>query len=693
MGCLLLLVPMFAYGNNKWFSYQEARWLKEHAGIYVWEKDVRFNDYTLNELIEKAHELGTKIIRVPVNAFYGGEEDFPKVLSSPSYKRIFQEFSVIILTMWDWSGKHYDEKWTEKVYYDAARYLLEKYKGKGKTIILGIWECDNWAPLDERGLSYFRARQRGIKKAKKELGEKGMKLIEMIEVNKVDFSGGSCVTNVILPKVKPEMVSLSSWAHLNNLSDTLDYIASKVGHRNIMIGEIGLERKNSMKEEEVRNFIMSRVREAMRWGVQYLVLWQLSDWANGFLDSKENEGKRMTAWFPFYRAFHLDDELLCLEDFKEIRVDQLGNPLNLLGGNNAGAFLLLSRSSSSLWLGKHLPFWTTSLQGLPLNKYKWLLIPHNGKGKVIIEDEEGNVASLELRDSMKLAQFQEKGIKLVKASKLKIQWTEGEALLVGGIYFAKKERKIPFRIEGDNLTIVTQIEGTQDIPIPEGEWQVERVELEAYEDIEGARLVGENLSCFIANFLPQKSKIVLASDGRGYFLLPNIRTTEEKGWSLFKRENLKWNEEFKIFLPSLRGETCRLSLNLSLPYNIVAGDIWLTGQKSERGDWWVEVKGYEGDWKVCSKVFYFPGVPQDLRVSLPPDFPSIWRPVRDIDVSWVIKTEEEVNWQWSTCIISVRVKLFLDTLSTTLPKAREKLRFYREKGRGQVRILLTRARQ
>lgn len=690
MGCLLLFIPMLAYGSEQWFNYDEASWLREHAGIYVWEKDARFNDYTLQELVGKAKELGTKIIRVPVNAFYGGKEDFPQVLSSPAYRRIFDEFSVIILTMWDWSGRQYDEEWTEKVYYDAAHYLLEEYRGRGKTIIMGIWESDNWAPLDERGLLFFKARQRGIKRAKEELGEKGMRLIEMIEVNRVDLKGGDCVTNVILAKVRPEMVSLSSWAHLDNLSATLDYIASKVGHRNIMIGEVGLERKNCRKEEEVRDFIMSRVREAMKWGVQYFILWQLSDWANGFLDCKENEGKRMTAWFPFYRAFHLDDELLCVEDFKEIRTDEDGTPLNLLGGENGEGILLLYNGVSALWLGKHLPNWATSLKGLPLGKYKLLIIPFEGKGKVVLEDENGNLACLELRETIRLEEFKRKGVELDKASKLRILFTAGEQLLIGGIYLAKKETKVPFRVEGDNVTIVTGIEGNKAIPIFEGEWQVERVEVEAYEEIEDARLKGKEGTCLIAKFLPARSKIVLASDGRGYFLLPNIRTTQEKEWGLFKRENLQWNEDFNIFLPSVKGEECRLSLRLSLPYNIVGGEIWLTGEKSREGDWWVEVKDYSGEWRKCPSLFYYPGVPQDLKVSLPADFPTIWGPIRDIEIAWVIRTEEEISWQWSTCILSVRAKLLLDTLSSSLPRVEGKLQWFQRKGKGQVRLLLSR---
>lgn len=689
MGFLLLLIPLLAYGDNQWFDYEESKWLKEHCGIYVWQKDIRFDDWTLPELVEKAKEFGAKIIRVPVNAFHGGEEGFPAVLSSPAYRRILEDFPVVILTMWDWSGRQYDEEWTEKVYYDAGRYLLQEYKGTGKTFIMGIWESDNWAPLDERGIGFFKARQRGIKKAKEEIGENGVRLIEMIEVNKVDLKGGPCVTNVILPQVKPEMVSLSSWAHLNNLRETLDYIAGKVGHRKIMIGEIGLERKNCYDEGEAREFIISRVREAMLWGVEYLILWQMSDWANGFLDSKANEGKRMTAWFPFYRAFHIDDPVLCIEDFEEIRTDKKGKPLNLMGGESEEGILLLSDGDGKLWLSEHSPSFTTSIQGLPFEKYRFLLIPSIGEGKVFLEDEEGNRGGLELRETINLEEFLKMGIKLNKVENLTIKWTKGESLMVSGIYLAKSKAEMPLKIEGAVRELVVGVDGKKGIPLPGGRWRVERVELEAYEDLEDVRLKGEDGICPIASFLPKGSKIVLSSDGKGYFLLPNIRTLKENEWSLFKRENLQWNEEFKIFLPSLRGENCRLSIQFQLPYNIVGGDIWLTGQRSDKGDWWVEVKDYRGDWIRCPSLFYYRGVPQDLKASLPPDFPSIWGPLRNIEIAWVIRTEEEANWQWSSCIISVRAKLLLDTLSAPLPRGKGKLYWFQGKGKGRLKITLT----
>ncbi len=688
MRFLLLFFATIAYANDQWFSYNEAIWVKEHTGIYVWHKDARFNDYTLPELLEKAKEFGTRIIRVPVDAFRGGEEDFTTVLSSTTYRRIFEEFPVVILTMWDWSGRQYDEKWTEMLYYNAARYLLQEYKETGKTIIMGIWESDNWAPLNEQGISFFKARQRGIKRAKAELGEKGMKLIEMIEVNRVDLKGGDCVTNIILPQVKPEMVSLSSWAHLHNLSETLDYIALKVGHRNIMLGEFGLERKNSMKEEEVRKFLISRMREVMKWGIQYVVLWQMSDWANGFTDNKENEGKKMTCWFPFYRAFHIEDEPLCIEDFREIRTDQEGNFLNLVGGKSGEGTLLLYQGGGSLFLDKYSPFWTTSLEGLALENYKWLIIPFQGRGVVVLEDKEGNRVSVELREAIRLEEFTKKGSELSKVSKLTIKWINGAPLLVGGVYLAKNKLEIHHNIDGRNIEIATVAEGGKRISLPEGSWQIERIELEAYEDIENASLKGEDGDCHIIKFLPAGSKIVLSSDGRGYFLLPNIKTMEEKGWSLFTRENLQWNEEFKIFLPLKREENCRLSLSLSLPYNIVGGEFWLTGQKSKKGDWWVEVRNYERNWVRCPSIFYYPGVPEDLRAHLPPDFPSIWGPVRNIEIAWVIRTEED-DWQWSTCIISVRAKLFLDTLYAPLPKGERELYWFQDKGKGKVKIRLS----
>jgi hypothetical protein len=685
MFVLALFLPLLTYGAD-WFNENESLWLREHCGIYAWAKHHKFNDFSLPELVEKAKEFGVKVIRVPVDAFYGGDEDFPTVLSSPTYKEIFAKFSVIILTMWDWSGRQYDANWTEKVYYDAARYLLEKYKGSGKTIVMGIWESDNWAPLDERGISFFQARQKGIRKAKKEIGENGMKLIEMIEVNKVDLKGGDCVTNVILPKIKPEMVSLSSWAHLDNLTETLDYIATKVGHRNIMIGEFGLERKNCFPEEEVRKFILPRVRELMKWGVRYLILWQMSDWANGFLDCKENEGKRMTCWFPFYRALHSSDDPLCIEDFREMRTDQQGNPLNLLGGKSDEGILLISSQNGALYLNGTHSRWSTSLANLPLRNYKWLLIPSLGKGKVIIADEDGKQCTIDLKEAIDIVELSKKGVDISKPSKLTIKSLGGEPLFVGGIYLSKKLKKFPLKIDSEKIEMVVPVEGDAEIHPPKGIWKVERLELEAYEKMSNATIKGEGKICPVATRLLPGSKIMLSAGGNGYFLLPNVRASKEEDWSAFERENLLWNEEFKIYLPAKKGEECRLTLDLSFPYNIVGGKFWLTGKKSEKGDWWVEVRSYEGRWEKCPTIFYYPGIPEDLCALLPPDFPSLWAPIRDLRANWVIKTGEEENWQWSSCIMSLRVKLYLDTISAPLPEG--KVFYFRSQGRGRLRLSL-----
>ncbi|MBC7327742.1 hypothetical protein H5T87_06470 [bacterium] len=673
--------------SNSWFNYQEAMWLREHCGVYAWQKDARFNDWTLLELVEMAKEFGVKIIRIPLNAYYGGDENFPKVLSSPIYRMVFEKFPVVILTMWDWSGRQYDENWTEKVYYEACRYLLEKYKGTGKTIVIGIWESDNWAPLDDRGIGFFLARQRGIKRAKKEFGEQGVKLIEMIEVNRVDLKGGPCVTNTILPVVKPEMVSLSSWAHLNNLKETLSYIASKVGHKNIMIGEIGLERKNDLNEDEVREFLMTRVRQAMEWGVKYLILWQMSDWANGFKDCKDNQGKRMTAWFPFYRALHLDDDPLCIDDFQEIRMDKEGESLNLLGGKNSGKTVILN---GALWLNKDNAEWGTSLEGLPIGNYRWLLIPFKGRGTISLKDDEGRTVSSDLKKAINLEEFTKRNIDLSKVKELKILCQKDEDLLIGGIYLSRRQIEIPFEIKNKNkeLEIWTQVIGNSRINLPAGKWQIEKVELEAIDDMRDVRLKGEGIACPVADFLPAGSVIVLSSDGRGYFLLPNIRTRKEEGWALFHKENLQWNQDFAIFLPAKRDENCRLKFKLTLPCNIVGGEVWLTGQKSKKGDWWVEVR-VGNEWVRCPAIFYYPGIPQDLRSCLPPEFSSIWGPARDIELAWVIRTEED-DWLWSTCIMSVRTKIFLDTLNAPLPQGQENLYLLQEgEGKGVIKLLLT----
>jgi hypothetical protein len=108
-----------------------------------------------------------------------------------------------------------------------AEHLLRTYAGTGKTFILHNWESD-W-PLRagdvtddatvraraQRMIDWLNARQAGVSAARENVGERGVRVLHSVEVNKV--LGEDAVpqaVDVVLPSVCPDMVSYSAYEAL-----------------------------------------------------------------------------------------------------------------------------------------------------------------------------------------------------------------------------------------------------------------------------------------------------------------------------------------------------------------------------------------------------------------------------------------------------------------------------------------------
>lgn len=159
----------------------------------------------------------------------------------------------------------------ENAMYKLAKYLLETYRNRDIEFIFQNWEGDwlmrggtgtdaQWtaaaypANVDKRikvMINWFKARQAGVDRARKEAGNTKCKIYHAIEVNKVldCMNGVPGLALNVLPKVKVDMVSWSCYDGLENPADLwrgINFIKENMKPTGefpgnpIMIGEIGI---------------------------------------------------------------------------------------------------------------------------------------------------------------------------------------------------------------------------------------------------------------------------------------------------------------------------------------------------------------------------------------------------------------------------------------------------------------------
>ncbi|MHC4796511.1 MAG: sugar phosphate isomerase/epimerase family protein, partial [Planctomycetota bacterium] len=202
----------------------------------------------------------------------------------------------------------------ERNYYDLAQHLLIEYRGTGKTFIIGHHEGDwhlrqstNRAQSHDPGpeaiegmIRWYRARQRGVDRAKADYPDRGVNLYHAAEVNLVNIAmeGRPSVTNDVLPQVNCDLVSYSAYdttlamrkkgheAHWRKeFRKALEYIDSKVadkapfGSKNIFISEYGgpeqLWGGDASAADDLLRMCRATVEEASDWGCPYIVFWQV----------------------------------------------------------------------------------------------------------------------------------------------------------------------------------------------------------------------------------------------------------------------------------------------------------------------------------------------------------------------------------------------------------------------------------
>lgn len=273
-----------------------------------------------NFLVEGAdqiQDLGVRVIKLylkdpakhyPFHAKWPETACLVEMASLPAYREVFsRKFSTFILTTYSLGRP--DHYWRSGVtqaqardeteqFYQLARHLLTTYEGSGKTFVLQHWEGD-WAARGSfdrstdptrqafEGMTHWlNARQRGVDRARREVGQNGVRVFHAAEVNLVAIAldeGRPTVTDQVLPKTRLDLVSYSAWdtqADPARLRQALDYIARHMpdrepfGSRNVYLGEFGLP-ENDRNAQQVRRVVSGAIDTALDWGCPYVVYWQL----------------------------------------------------------------------------------------------------------------------------------------------------------------------------------------------------------------------------------------------------------------------------------------------------------------------------------------------------------------------------------------------------------------------------------
>jgi hypothetical protein len=232
------------------------------------------------------------------------------------YREVFaMPFSTFVLNINDGFGGASVEDQTatlarvEKEFYELTKYLIDEYGKRDVTFILEMWEGDwfmrggtgpgakwkeNGVPDDaavrvRNMISWVKARQAGVDRARSEAGKSKCKVYHAVEVNKVfdGMDGIPSVTTSVLPEVSVDMVSWSAYDGRStdgvNMYRGIDFIRKNLkptaymkGEKVVFIGEIGLpENINNQTRESIREFWDLMMGVYLAQNIPYIIIWEL----------------------------------------------------------------------------------------------------------------------------------------------------------------------------------------------------------------------------------------------------------------------------------------------------------------------------------------------------------------------------------------------------------------------------------
>lgn len=345
--------------------FADAERMRDIIGVTHAGAKYHFTDRdVLNEGAVVLEELGTRTIKLWLprpHELYLFNHDWPDELNSmvdvvetPVWREVLaRPFDTYYLEAFamprrfdvmDNGLSQQEARWITQEFEDITRHLLTTYRGTGKTFVLQNWEGD-WALRDtmdpaldpsaeriEAMIDWLNARQDGVDRARKAVGEDGVRVLHAAETNLVLQQMRSDRPGVVRDVLPHTRVDLASYSCYDTRGDAhafraaLEYIAmhlpptsrSDLGNR-VAIGEFGVP-ETAMGSEAVKRMLPEQVEIATAYGSPHLLYWALycneligdppvpvrrNEQVNGFWLIRP-DGTRTWAWDYFASLFQSD---------------------------------------------------------------------------------------------------------------------------------------------------------------------------------------------------------------------------------------------------------------------------------------------------------------------------------------------------------------------------------------------------
>ena len=286
----------------------------------------------LNQGADVLLEMGSKVIKI---WYYNGGEtpdimypwnsiwptnitSLTEGLDNTHYTELFEKpFKTFLMNVASFANPTNPYYWKDNIsqsqidqeeaeFYEFTKALLQKYEGTGKIFVLqhheGDWHTrghtDATVPaakgVHERMVKWLNARQRGVTRAREELGARKVFVYHAAEINMVLNSmneGQLNMVNDVLPRTTLDLVSYSCYdtcigpaltGNPEELREAVRYIKENLpdsevfGNDNVYLGEYGIP-ENNYTPEQVETVMTNTVTIGLEENCPYIVYWQLYD--------------------------------------------------------------------------------------------------------------------------------------------------------------------------------------------------------------------------------------------------------------------------------------------------------------------------------------------------------------------------------------------------------------------------------